>query len=46
MLVLRTSCRRIDELNDMSPRVMSDGWSRFTSGLRVFGSLGVLNVCA
>jgi hypothetical protein len=32
------------QVTDLSPRVPSDGWSRFTSGLRVFGSPGLSNV--
>jgi hypothetical protein len=46
LLVLRTSQRRIAEVTDLSPHVPSNGWSRFTSGLRVLGSSGLSNVCA
>jgi hypothetical protein len=45
LLVLRTSRRRIVEVIDLSPRVPSNGWSRFTSGLQVLGSSGLSNVC-
>jgi hypothetical protein len=32
------------EVNDLNSTCPIDGWSRFTSGLRVFGSSGLLNV--
>ena len=46
MLSVNISWRKITEVNDLLPRIHSDGWSRFTSGLRVLGSLGLSNVCA
>jgi hypothetical protein len=34
MLCLEISQRKIVEVNDLPPRVLVDGWSRFTSGLQ------------
>jgi hypothetical protein len=38
MFFLEITQRKITEVNDMPPHVLVDGWSRFTSGLWVFGS--------
>jgi hypothetical protein len=55
MLSVKISRRKTPEVDDLLPRVSivdlspcasSDRWSGFTSGLQVFSSSGVLNVCS
>jgi hypothetical protein len=45
MLCLEISRRKIAEVNDLPPCVLADGWSRFTSGLRVFGLRVIIVLC-
>jgi len=46
ILSVKICRKKTTEVDVMLPRVSIDAWSRFTSRLRVFGYLGVSNVCA